>query len=67
MDEKETMLIIIKAINTFCKTSGNCNKCPFHLKSHNSSNRFCMFADVVFPEDWDISQLEEELDQKEGE
>lgn len=61
MDEKETMLLIIKAINLFCKNSKGCNNCPFHLKSHSSSNRFCMFADVVFPEDWDISQLEEEL------
>lgn len=63
MDEKETMLLIIKAIHLFCKNSGDCNNCPFHLKY--SGGRFCMFADVVFPEDWNISQLEEEL--KEGE
>lgn len=67
MDEKEMMLLIIKAIHLFCKNSGDCHKCPFHLKSHSSSRRFCMFADVVFPEDWNITQLEEELNRKDGE
>lgn len=60
MDEKEMMLIVLKAIHLFCKNTEDCEKCPFYLE--NSVSKYCMFMESVYPERWEL----EKIDFKEG-
>lgn len=65
MDEKEMMLIVLKAIHLFCKNNDDCEKCPFNLKS--SWAQYCMFkgphwGEGIAPCDWEMDDLYEEGD-----
>ena len=68
MDEKEIMLIVLKAIRLFCENNGDCTGCPFNqADKYSDRSCICMFAgdDIetgVIPQDWDLSKLEKEGD-----
>lgn len=68
MDEKEMMLIVLKAIRLFCMNNGDCTGCPFNqADKYSDRSCLCMFAgdDIevgVIPQDWDLSKLEKEDD-----
>ena len=68
MDEKEIMLIVLKAIRLFCGNNGDCTGCPFNqADKYSDRSCICMCAgdDIetgVIPQDWDLSKLEKEDD-----
>lgn len=64
MDEKEIMLIVLKAIKLSCRNNENCAGCPFNLVDFYGEH--CMFAgdnfdEGVNPEEWDLEELEKEI------
>lgn len=64
MDEKEIMLIVLKAIHLSCMNNPDCTGCPFNLA--NFYGACCMFAgdnfdEGVNPDEWNLEELEKEI------